>query len=132
MKPPFSLRFPVRFRDVDLLQHVNNSVYFTYMESARTEFWIRTFGKDAWNENSFILVHAECDFRKPATLGDEVDVLVRTSRIGNSSFDWDYEIRNAHTGEVFATGKTVQVFYNYKTKKPGRVPEAVRKQLTKS
>jgi acyl-CoA thioester hydrolase len=129
MSAPFAVRFAVRFRDVDLLRHVNNAVYFTYMETARTEYWISLFGTDAWKERSFILVRAECDYRKPATLGDEVEVIVRTSRIGDSSFDWDYEIRSAKSGELFASGKTVQVYYNYRSRASGRVPDDVRERL---
>jgi acyl-CoA thioester hydrolase len=129
MSAPFSLRFPVRFRDIDTLGHVNNSVYFTYMESARTEYWLHLFGTDNLRELRFIVAHAECDFKVAARFGDEIEVTIRTTSIGNSSFVWDYEVLNAKNGSVFATGKTIQVYYDYQEGKSLPVPADVRKKL---
>jgi acyl-CoA thioester hydrolase len=103
MSENFSIHFTVRFRDVDVLGHVNNAVYFTYMESARTEYWLKTFGGQSLIDLNFIVVHAECDFKKPAHFGDEIEVTIRTSSIRNSSFVWDYEIKDAKSGELFAS-----------------------------
>jgi acyl-CoA thioester hydrolase len=130
MSREFAVRFTVRFRDVDVLGHVNNAVYFTYMETARTEFWLQLFGSQNLMDLSFVVVHAECDFKSPAHFGDEIEVGIRTTSIGNSSFVWDYEIRNLKTGGLFAEGKTIQVFYNHVTKQSSRVPDAVRQKLT--
>lgn len=129
MSRQFTIRFPVRFRDVDVLGHVNNAVYFTYMETARTEFWLQVFGGESLNDLNFIVVHAECDFKLPAHFGDEIEVGIRTSSIGNTSFVWDYEIRNAKSSELFAAGKTIQVFYNHSTKQTSPVPPEVREKL---
>ncbi len=131
MSEVFTIRFPVRFRDVDVLGHVNNAVYFTYMESARTEFWLHTFGKPSLQDLSFIVAHAECDFKIPALFGNEIEVSVRTTSIRNSSFVWEYEIRNAKTLELFAAGKTIQVYYDYLNKKSMPVPPDVRARLLK-
>ena len=129
MSGPFKIRFAVRFRDVDVLGHVNNAVYFTYMETARTEYWLHTFGGDSLQDLTFIVAHAECDFKIPAHFGDEIEVSLRTTEIRNSSFDWYYEIRNAAGGELLAHGKTIQVFYNYKLQKSSPVPAEVRSKL---
>ena len=125
----FTIRFAVRFRDVDVLGHVNNAVYFTYMEQARTEYWMRLFQVEDLNDISFIVVHAECDFKRPARMGDQIEVKIRTSSIGNSSFVWDYEILNAANSEMFARGKTIQVYYDYKNQKSLAVPADVRAKL---
>ena len=129
MSEPFKIRFAVRFRDVDVLGHVNNAVYFTYMETARTEYWLRTFGGNSLEELSFIVARAECDFKSPAHFGDEIEVSIRTADIRNSSFDWIYEIRNALNGELMALGKTIQVFYNHKTQQSSPVPPDIRSKL---
>jgi acyl-CoA thioester hydrolase len=129
MSKQFTIRSKVRFRDVDVLGHVNNAVYFTYMESARTEFWLHVFGGQSLHDLNFIVVHAECDFKKPAHFGDEIEVSIHTSSIGNSSFVWDYEMKNAKSGELFASGKTIQVFYDHKALKSSVVPPEVREKL---
>lgn len=131
MSEIFSIRFPVRFRDVDVLGHVNNAVYFTYMESARTEYWLHTFGGSSLQDLGFIVAHAECDFKVPAFFGNEIEVTIQTTSVGNSSIVWDYEIKNAASSDVFAKGKTIQVFYDYKNKKSIPVPADVRAKLLK-
>lgn len=129
MSDPFKIRFAVRFRDVDVLGHVNNAVYFTYMETARTEYWLHTFGGENLQDLSFTVARAECDFKIPAHFGDEIEVSIRTMEIRNSSFDWHYEIRNVKTGDLLAHGKTIQVFYNHATQKSSPVPPQVRAKL---
>lgn len=126
---PFKVRIHVRFRDVDVLGHVNNAVYFTYMETARTEYWMRTFGVEDLKGLSFIVAHAECDFKIAARYGDELEVTIRTTSVRNSSFDWEYEMRRLPNLELIATGKTIQVYYDYKTEKSAPVPLEVRKKL---
>ena len=129
MSQPFSIHFPVRFRDVDALGHVNNAVYFTYMESARTAYWLKTFGGATLQDLQFIVAHAECDFKIAALYGDELEVTIRTTSVRNSSFDWNYEIRNAVTSELIANGKTIQVYYNYAEQKSAPVPPEIRAKL---
>ena len=34
----FETRFPVRWGDMDVMGHVNNTMYFRYMESARIDW----------------------------------------------------------------------------------------------
>src|SRR5688572_7033679 len=115
MSTRFSIRFAVRFRDIDALGHVNNAVYFTYMESARTEYWLKLFQIRDLREVGFIVAHAECDFKVPARFGEELEVSIWTSSIGKTSFVWDYEIRNVLSHQLVASGKTIQVYYDYST-----------------
>ena len=125
----FSIRIPVRFRDIDALGHVNNSVYFTYMEQARTEYWMKMMNIRDLREVSFIVARAECDFKIAARFGDELEVSMITTTIGNSSFVWEYEIRSVANTQLMALGKTIQVYYDYGTQKPLPVPENVRAKL---
>jgi acyl-CoA thioester hydrolase len=126
---PFSIRVKVTFRDIDALGHVNNAVYFTYMESARAEYWIQLFDCKDLHQLGFIVAHAECDYKIAARYGDELDVSIRTSSVGTSSFVWDYEIRKVQSGDLVALGKTIQVYYDYKNEQKLPVPEEVRRKL---
>jgi len=129
MSDRFTISFTVRFRDVDAIGHVNNAVYFTYMEQARTEYWMRLFGLESLNQISFIVARAECDFKKPAHFGDEIEVSIWTSSVGNTSFVWEYEIRNAKDSDLFAKGKTIQVYFDYRLRKGIPIPAEISKKL---
>ena len=125
----FSIRVKVSFRDIDALGHVNNAVYFTYMESARAEYWIKLFDCRDITQLGFIVAHAECDYKVAARYADELEVSIRTSSVGNSSFVWDYEIRKVSTGDLVAQGKTIQVYYDYARQQKLPVPDDVRAKL---
>ena len=80
----FSLAVPVdvRFRDMDSMGHVNNAVYFTYFENARIAYWRAVPGIRSRRNLDYILARAECDFRSPTTIEDELVCHVRVASFG--------------------------------------------------
>src|SRR5262249_24591713 len=121
-------RLSVRFRDCDLMGHVNHAVYFTYLEQCRLTFWRELTGW-ASPHTRVILARAECDYRAPAHFGDELEVRLNVGEIGRSSFVLAYEIVAVKTGQVIATGKTVMVSYDYDAGKSVPLPDATRALL---
>ena len=111
----FSLAVPVdvRFRDMDSMGHVNNAVYFTYFENARIAYWRAVPGIRSRRNLDYILARAECDFRSPTTLEDELFCHVRVASFGRSSFTFEYLLRDERSGRIVAEGRTVQVMYDY-------------------
>jgi acyl-CoA thioesterase FadM len=73
-----------------------------------------------------ILAHAECDFRSEAKYGDVLDVLVKVSAVGRSSFSYEYEVVEKSTNRLIATAKSVQVSYDAVVKRPVPIPDALR------
>jgi acyl-CoA thioester hydrolase len=107
---PFVYRERVRFRDLDGMGHVNNAVFFTFMESARIAY-LSSLGAGINPQQSLILARTEADFRSPIAFGETVEVGVRTSRVGTKSFELEYELRAG--GRLAAEGKSVLVGYDY-------------------
>ncbi len=121
----FGRRVQVRFRDCDPMRHVNNAVYFTYLEQARFGYWRQVIGVPHFDERSFILARAECDYRSPALPGEWLDVWIRTASIGRSSFVFEYDIVSAEAGRLVATARSVQVMFDYTGNRPVAVPDDV-------
>jgi acyl-CoA thioester hydrolase len=115
MMEPFRLAvpMPVRFRDTDAMGHVNNAVYMSYLEVARTVYWTEVFGLDSYANVDFILARTEIDFVAPVFVEDEIEVLIRVNEIGNRSFRFAYEIRRQPGGECVVRAESVQVMYDY-------------------
>src|SRR5512138_1409111 len=133
MKPSFSHRLDVRFRDCDAMGHVNNAVYLTYLEQARFRHW-RTlwhYAEDRFPDPGIILARVEVDYRSPAKLGEAIEVRLAVSKIGRTSFHYDYEIVSAQDGRVIAEAKSVQVAYDYAKETPVEVPQLWRELLVK-
>jgi acyl-CoA thioester hydrolase len=119
----FIHRQRVRFVDVDAMGHVNNAVYLTYVEEARIAF-LRPLGPTYEN---LILARAEIDYRSPLRDGEEVEVGVRCTRLGTSSFDLEYELRAGD--RVVAEARSVQVAYDYESSAPVPIPDEWRERL---
>jgi acyl-CoA thioester hydrolase len=127
----YTSKIEVQFRDCDPLGHVNNAVYVTYFEIARFAYCRDALGftiEDAVGSESFIMARVECNFRAQARLGDRLDVRIRVSDIGRSSFQFEYEIVQAD-GRVVADGKSVQVSFDYRAQKSIPVPESFRAKV---
>lgn len=125
---PFQTTIPVRFRDLDPLGHVNNAVYVTYLEAARTALYEATLGKSMLDIDT-VLVHVEVDYERPIT--DETSVVVDLSvgDLGRSSVPMDYVLHGGEADRPFATARSVQVFVDTTTGKPRALPEWYRAAL---
>jgi acyl-CoA thioester hydrolase len=125
----FQTEIKVIFRDLDPLEHVNNAVYFTYMEVARTEYYMQLTGARSLGEVRFIIARACCDYRAPARFGDRLLVAIWPSEVGNSSFKFQYRITQKSNETVVAEAETVQVAFDYQKRKTIPIPETVKKLL---
>lgn len=104
--------YQVMFRDVDAFGHVNNAVFFTYFEWARTLLWFEIAGFGGSTDIGFIVAHAQCDFKRQIEL-EAIDIRVRFGEIRNTSFDTHYEIRKHEGQELAATGRVTVVLYDW-------------------
>ena len=111
----FRLRVTVqpRFRDTDAMGHVNNAVILTYLEVAREAYWRQVLDIPDYRDCGLILARVEIDYRKPAFPAEELEVAIRVSRLGTSSFDFVYEVREKNSGALVAEARSVQVMFDY-------------------
>ena len=126
----FKTPIALRFSDIDAVGHVNNAIYLTYLEEARLKYWDEAIHWN-WNENGIIVGRSEVNYLKPILLGDKIYCYVRTTRIGNSSFDIMHVlVRVAEQGEeICTTGKTVCISYDYKANKSVPIPQEERTRM---
>jgi acyl-CoA thioester hydrolase len=99
---------PMRWGDLDALNHVNNTLYFRYFEDAR----MRLFAEAGIGSASKIgvLAHASCDFLKPLHYPATIVVKLVLARMGRSSLDLDTLIEvEDEPGVVYARGKSIMV-----------------------
>jgi len=120
----------IRFSDIDAVGHVNNAIYLTYFEEARIKYWREIIGWDM-SENGVIVGRTEVNYLKPILLRDEIACYMRTTRIGNSSFDVVHVlVKITPEGEeICTTGKTVCVSYDYKANKSIPIPAVERQKM---
>ena len=66
-------------------------------------------------ENMYLILKYKTNYKAPILMTDEIEVGVRTSRLGNKSLDMEYLVRQIGGPTIYGEGKTVQVAYDYQT-----------------
>ena len=117
-------RIALRWGDMDAMGHVNNTLYFRYMEQARIAWFESLVPRaDAWDEISIVIVNASCNFRRPINYPGNVEVKVFAGAPGNSSVQTFYELQIEE--ELYADGDATVVFLG-RDQKPLRIPDRIR------
>mgnify|MGYP002663124169 FL=1 len=106
----YEMRFPVRWGDMDAMGHVNNTVYFRYLETARIE-WMRSVGcNPAPDGQGPVIVNAFCNFYRQFEYPDEVLPKMYVSDPGRTTFEsWATMEKVAEPGVVCAAGGATRI-----------------------
>src|SRR5690606_41017457 len=105
--------------------HVNNAVYFTYMETARSVLFQQFFDIKRPMDIPVILGETSCRYLAPVYLGETVRVWMGISRFGTKSFDIVYRLEGGD-GRLVATGHSTMVMYDYEQGRTVPVPESFK------
>jgi acyl-CoA thioester hydrolase len=114
---------------MDPMQRVNNASYSAYLELARLHFCKKYLSIDTLEDIPFVLARVELDLLSSILPGDEIEVQIWVSRIGNTSWDFEYLIWNESRKVRHAVAKTVQVYFNYHQKSKAQIPESFKAHL---
>ena len=114
---------------MDAFGHVNNTVYFRFMEQARIEWlvaqdpqYMATNG-----EESSVIANASCDFLLPLVYPGELEVRMFAGKPGRTSIGTYYEIW--HDGRKFAEGASRIVWIKRSTGRSTPLPGAIKALL---
>lgn len=122
----------IRFKDIDLLGHVNNANHFTYIESARVKYFDDVAGEEInWSKHGIILARAVIDYKLPILARDKISVYTKCTRFGNKSFDFSYQIIKEEQNKKFllAEALTILVCYDYEKAESIPMPEDWKKKI---
>lgn len=128
-----TMRMSIRWGDMDAMGHVNNTVYFRYLESARIE-WFREAGcePDPGGEGP-VIINAHCTFIKQLKYPGEIEVRTYVGTAGRSSFETYQEIRRVDQPEILAAeGGAKVVWVNFPMEKSAPLPDRIRLMLAES
>lgn len=128
----FNHRHPIqlRFNDVDILGHVNNTVYFSFYDTGKAHYFnsVRR-GKMEWKKVETVIANVNCAYISSIHFGEEIDVLTRCEEIGEKSFKLLQMLVNRANGEVKSVCETVMVSIETETQKSIPLPDDWREDL---
>ena len=117
----------VRFRDTDAFGHVNNAVFFSYIELARIRYLLDVLQpEEPFERMPLILARVELDFRSPITFGEDVEVQTQVDRIGRSSIAMSHRMTAGVDRRLVGEAQSVLVTYDYEVARPMPVPDEWR------
>lgn len=129
----FHSRLPlqIRFSDVDVLGHVNNTVYLSFYDTGKAAFMTQTLGRAiSWKEVDTVVANIDCAFMAPIFYGENIEVLTACVGIHEKSFRLFQMIRNSDSGEVKSMCETVMVAFDPSTQKSAPLSREWREKLT--
>jgi acyl-CoA thioester hydrolase len=113
----------VAWGEMDALQHVNNSVYFKYFETARLDFFNQINLLDDLKTTGVgpVLSETNARFKRPVTFPDSIVVGVKISNINEDRFVMHYTVFSKAQQAVTTIGWAKVVMFNFKTGKKAKL-----------
>ena len=123
----YQMDLSIRWGDMDAIGHVNNTVYFRYLETARID-WMRSVGcePDPSGQGPVIL-NAFCNFYKQLEYPGDVRVKIYVSDPARTTFEtWGTMERADQAGVVSAAGGATVVWVDFPSQKAVDLPQWMR------
>ena len=119
----------LRFNDIDILGHLNNTVYFSLYDLGKAKYMedagLRGKGPEA---PTSVIADVHCAYLKPIHYGDEIFVTTCCTEIGDKHFVLEQEMTD-DKGEVRSHCRTVMVYVDRKTGKAAPLPDFYRERI---
>ena len=122
---------PIRWGDMDAMAHVNNTLYFRYMETVRID-WFHEIGvlTDPQGVGP-VIINAFCNFHRSLVYPGEVRVKMYASDPGRSTFEtWVTMEYDHEPGVFYATGGATAIWVDMQSHKSVPLPDRIRELVS--
>jgi acyl-CoA thioester hydrolase len=126
---PVKLHLRLDWSEMDLFGHINNVMYFKFIQASRVNFWEHAGFMNRYFKDKIgpILVSSGCQFKKPLFYPDSIMVEARIEFIKTTSMGLHHRILNSKD-EIAAEAHDVIVLYDFNTN--AKVPIPVELKTT--
>ena len=122
---------PIRWGDMDAMGHVNNTVYFRYLETIRIE-WFRCIGCEPQPRGEGpVIVNAFCNFYKQFTYPGDILATMYVSDPGRTTFEtWCTLAPTDRPADLYSAGGATTIWVDFPKQKAVNLPDWVRTLVT--
>ena len=123
----FEMIIPIRWGDMDAMNHVNNTIYFRYLETCRVD-WLISIGSplDPKGEGA-VIVNAFCNFYKQLEFPGDVLMKMYVSDPARTTFEsWATMERVDQPGVIYAAGGATTIWVDLPKQKAITLPDKIR------
>lgn len=107
-----SLPIQIRFNDVDKFGHVNNTVYFSFYDLGKTEYFGSVCPNVDWEKVGIVVVHIDANFLAQIFASDHIAVQTAVTELGTKSFRLVQRVIDTKTNAVKCICNSVMVTYD--------------------
>lgn len=121
----YEIRIDVAPDDIDVMDHVNNTVYLRWVQEAATAHWLHSATTEEQQRLAWVVVRHEIDYTHSARRGDSVVVLTWVGTTVKNYFERHTEILRASDKRMLAKARTLWCPIDIATGRPTRAGESV-------
>jgi acyl-CoA thioester hydrolase len=130
-KKVFEMLNPIRWGDMDAMGHVNNTMYFRYMETIRIDFFRSINCVPDPHGQGPVIVNAFCNFYKQLEYPGEVLIKMYVSDPARTTFEsWCTLERADQPGVIYAAGGATTIWVDFPLQKAVSLPDHIRAMAT--
>jgi acyl-CoA thioester hydrolase len=122
---------PIRWGDMDAMGHVNNTIYFRYLEIIRVE-WLHQYNAAPSPEGQGpVIVNAFCNFYKQLEYPGDVLLKMYVSDPARTTFEtWATMELASNPGVIYAAGGATTIWGDFPKQKAVELPAWLRELVT--
>ena len=119
-----------RWRDNDIYSHVNNAVFFEYVDTVVNHWLLGEAGLDVIGGNRVgFVAHSECDYFAPLAFPDPVTGGLKITRIGRTSVTYEVALFRGEAEDAAAVARFTHVYVARETGRPMPIEDGFRRAL---
>lgn len=120
----------IRFNDVDKFGHVNNTVYFQFYDTAKTDYIASVCNGVDWERLAIVVVKIDAEFVAQIKANDHIAGRTRVVKIGNKSFHLEQDVIDVDTQEVKSRCFSIMVLYDLEHQQTIPIPDEWRQAIS--
>ena len=124
------LPLQIRFNDVDKFGHVNNTVYFQFYDTAKTDYIASVCKGVDWERLAIVVVKIDAEFVAQIKANDHIAGRTRVVKIGNKSFHMEQDVIDVDTQEVKSRCFSIMVLYDLEHQLTIPIPDEWRQAIS--
>lgn len=127
---PHLASIPTRWRDNDVYGHVNNVVYYEFMDTVINRYLVDAGGFDLFEDPVVgFAVETACNFYRPLRFPEVLEAGLAVAHLGRTSVRYEVGLFSRGAEELAALGRFVHVFVDRATRRPAPPKDSVRAAL---
>lgn len=127
---PARYTISTRWEDEDVYGHVNNVVYYSYVDTAVNGWLMQATGTDVRRLEAYgIVAESSCRFLRELRFPGDVEVGLRVERLGTSSVVYGLALFQGDTASPAAVARFVHVYVRGEDRAVTPVPTRIREVL---